>query len=164
MEKDKSEKKNLENINFETLADLLAAESVWIGDGKTKTKFHDLELEADNPLSVTPVNPPPKVTWPEQLFAAALSVCIITTMVAINEKIGVHIKELKVTAKPILGMNNDKGFKIDKVKLNIKLSVLHGEKEKTEKLVDVTHKYCLVSKAIKGNVEEILEVDIKTVD
>ena len=164
MDENKSGKKSLENMDFEALGDLLAAESVWIGDGKTKTKIHDMELEVDNPLSVTPINPPPKVTWPEQLFPAALAVCTITTMTAINEKIGVHIKDLRVIVKPILGIDNDGGFKIEKMKLNVKLSVGRGEKEKSEKLVNITHKYCLVSKTIRGNVEEIIEEDIKEVD
>ncbi|EDY34432.1 OsmC-like protein [Aciduliprofundum boonei T469] len=154
----------LENIDFEALGDLLAAESVWIGDGRTKTKIHDLELEVDNPLSVSPINPPPHVTWPEQLLPAALAVCFITTMTAINEKIGVHINELRVIVRPILGIDTDRGFKFDKMKLNVKLSIARGEKSKAEKLVEITHKYCLVSKAIKGNVEEIIEVDIKEVD
>ena len=165
MDENKSGKESLENIDFEALGDLLAAESVWIGDGRTKTKIHDMELEVDNPLSVTPINPPPKVTWPEQLFPAALAVCIITTMTAINEKIGVHIKDLRVVVKPILSIDNDGGgFKIEKMKLNVKLSIACGEKDKAEKLVNITHKYCLVSKAIKGNVEEIIESDIKEVD
>ncbi len=161
---EKKSDKSLENVDFEALGNLLAAESVWIGDGRTKTKIHDMEIEVDNPLSVSPINPPPNVTWPEQLLPASLAVCIITTMIAINEKIGVHIKDLRVIVKPILGIDSDGGFKLEKMKLNVKLSIASGEKNKAEKLVNVTHKYCLVSKAIKGNVEEIIEADIKEVD
>ncbi|MGC8621592.1 MAG: OsmC family protein [Caldisphaera sp.] len=152
-----------EGIDFEALGDFLAAESTWIGDGRTKAKIHDIELEVDNPLSVLPINPPPNVTWPEQLVPAALAVCFITTMTTINEKIGVDIKSLKVIAKPILGIDTDNGFRFEKILITIEMSISSGERKKAERLADLTHKYCLISKAIAGNVEEVVEKKIMEV-
>ena len=149
-----------EGIDFEVLGDLLAAESRWIGDGRTRTKIHDMELEVDNPLSVTPIDPPPNVTWPEQLLPASLAVCFITTMTTINEKMGLHLTSLRVVVKPILGIDEDGGFKFERMKVTIEMAVSNGEKEKAERLADLAHKYCLISKAIKGNVDEVIETKI----
>ncbi|MCE4624147.1 MAG: OsmC family protein [Caldisphaeraceae archaeon] len=149
-----------EGIDFEALGDLLAAESRWIGDGRTRAKIHDMELEVDNPLSVTPIDPPPNVTWPEQLLPASLAVCFITTMTTINEKMDLHLTSLRVVVKPILGIDEDGGFKFERMKVTIEMAVSNGEKEKAERLADLAHKYCLISKAIKGNVDEVIETKI----
>ncbi|MCE4608257.1 MAG: OsmC family protein [Caldisphaeraceae archaeon] len=149
-----------EGIDFDALGDLLAAESRWIGDGRTRAKIHDMELEVDNPLSVTPIDPPPNVTWPEQLLPASLAVCFITTMTTINEKMGLHLTSLRVVVKPILGIDEDGGFKFERMKVTIEMVVSNSEKEKAERLADLAHKYCLISKAIKGNVEEVIETKI----
>ncbi|MEB2837188.1 MAG: OsmC family protein [Desulfurococcales archaeon] len=149
------------SFDFQALAELFAARSEWIGDGKTKTRIHDAVLEVDNPLSVPPLNPPPGVTWPEQLFPAALAACFITTMTTINEKMKLDIKSLAVTVKPVLAVDEDGGFKFEKMLVTIELTVAPGERRRAERLAELTHKYCLISKAIKGNVEEVVETVIR---
>ncbi len=110
-----------EGIDFEALGDFLAAESTWIGDGRTKAKINDIELEV------------------------------------------VNIKSLKVIAKPILGIDTDNGFRFEKILITIEMSISSGERKKAERLADLTHKYCLISKAIAGNVEEVVEKKIMEV-
>ncbi len=152
-----------EEIDFESVGELLAARSEWIGDGRTRTKINIGEIEVDNPLSVPPINPPPSVTWPEQLFPAALAACFITTMTSINEKMKLNLKSLAVTVKPILNFDKDGGFKFERMDITIEMTVSKGERKKAERLADLTHKYCLISKAIKGNVEEVIKTEIKEV-
>ncbi|WP_367883400.1 OsmC family protein [Thermococcus peptonophilus] len=152
------------DIDFNAAAELFAATSTWVGgDGRTKTKLGKIELEVDNPLSVLPTNSEEMITWPEQLLPAALAACFITTMTTVSEKMRINLKSLQVTAKPLLARDNDGGFKFDKIFITIELSIPREDRPKVERLVDLTHRYCLISKAIKGNVEEIIETKVHDV-
>jgi peroxiredoxin-like protein len=155
--------KMAEGIDFEMVAELLAAKARWIGDGRTRTKINIGEIEVDNPLTVPPIDPPPNVTWPEQLFPAALAACYITTMTTINEKMKINMKELSVTVKPLLAFDKDGGFKFEKMYVTVEMTIAKGQRKKAERLVELTKKYCLISKAIKNNVEEVVESKINEV-
>ncbi|NJF25882.1 OsmC family protein [Thermococcus sp. Bubb.Bath] len=150
-------------IDFKAAAELLAATSTWIGDGRTKTRLSKTELEVDNPLSVPPMNPEDNMTWPEQLLPASLAACFITTMTSISERMRVNLKSLQVTVKPLLAKDSDGGFKFDKMFITIELSVPQEDRPKVKRLVELTHRYCLISKAIKGNVKEVIETKVHEV-
>ncbi len=148
--------------DFEAIGEFFAVEIEWIGDGRTRATVAGTQLEIDNPLSVSPLERPEKVTWPEQLFPTALGACIITTLTTINDKLKVPIESLRVRVKPILALDTDGGFKFEKMKITVSLRVPKGMEKKAERLVDLSHKYCLLSKAIKGNVEEEIKAEIET--
>uniref|UniRef100_UPI002609257C OsmC family protein n=1 Tax=Thermococcus sp. TaxID=35749 RepID=UPI002609257C len=111
-------------------------------------------------LSVPPMGAPENVTWPEQLLPAALAACFITTMTSISERLRVHPKGIRVTVKPLLARDSDGGFKFEKMLITIELSLPKEEAVKAGRLVDLTHSYCLISKALKDNVEEIIETRV----
>ncbi|MEB3844259.1 MAG: OsmC family protein [Desulfurococcales archaeon] len=145
--------------DFEAIGELFAAEAVWIGDGRTRTRLAGVEIEVDNPLEVSPLESSGRVTWPEQVFPAALAACMITTLTSINKKMRVPIEGLRVRVKPILGLDEDGGFKFERMIITVTIRVGREHHAKAERLVQLAHKYCLISKAIKGNVEE----EIRTV-
>ena len=151
----------MEEIDFQAAAELLSATSEWIGDGRTRTRIGGMEIEVDNPLAVSPVGAPGNVTWPEQLLPAALAACFITTMSSISERLRMHPKGIRVTVKPLLARDSDGGFKFEKMLITVELSLPKDEVKKAERLVELTHSYCLVSKALKGNVEEVIETKVK---
>ncbi len=153
----------MEEVDFKAAAELLAATSEWIGDGRTVTKICGMEVEVDNPLSVSPMGAPENVTWPEQLLPAALAACFITTMGSISERLRMHPKGIRVKVKPLLARDSDGGFKFEKMLITVELSLPKDEAQKAERLVGLTHNYCLVSKALKGNVEEIIETKVNEV-
>jgi organic hydroperoxide reductase OsmC/OhrA len=148
------------SIDFEALGSLFEARSTWIGDGRTKTRIHSHVLEVVNPLEIPPINPPSGVTWPEQLFPAALAACYITTMTTINQKMKLHIGKLEVSVKPLLAVDDDGGYKFEEMRVHIDIEVGPGESKKARRLIELAQKYCLISKAIKGNVAEKVEARI----
>ncbi len=150
----------MEEIDFQVAAELLSATSEWIGDGRTKTTIGKREIEVDNPLSVPPMGASENVTWPEQLLPAALAACFITTMTSISERLRVHPKGIRVTVKPLLARDSDGGFKFERMLITIELSLPKEEAVKAGRLVDLTHSYCLISKVMKGNVEEVIETKV----
>ncbi len=150
------------DIDFEAVAELFAATVEWIGDGRTRTKLGGCTLEIDNPLAVPPVNPPEGVTWPEQVFPAALAACWITTLTSIAERMGAQLESLRVTVKPLLALDDDGGFRFDEMRVYLEIGLKGDNPERiAARLVELTHKYCLISKAIKGNVRETINYTIK---
>ena len=145
-------------IDFEAVAEFFAATVEWIGDGRTRTKLGGCTLEIDNPLEVPPINPPEGITWPEQVFPAALAACWITTMTSIAERMNVELEKLRVTVKPLLAVDDDGSFRFKEMRVYLEMGLKGENREKrAARLVELTHKYCLISKAIKGNVEEKVE-------
>ncbi len=47
--------------------------------------------------------------------------------------------------------------------ITVELSLPKEEVKKAERLVGLTHSYCLVSKALKGNVEEVIEIKVNEI-
>jgi len=151
-----------DGIDFDAVGELLAAESEWLGDGRTRVRIRDLHIEVDNPLSVPPFNAPPGVTWPEQVFPAALAACWITTMAEIAERMKVKMRSLHVRVKPILAIDEEEGgFKFERFIVNINLHLEEADEKRASRLIELAHKYCLISKAIKGNVEEVVVPEVK---
>ncbi len=153
----------MEEIDFRAAAELLSATSEWMGNGRTKTEIGGMQVEVDNPLSVSPMGAPKNVTWPEQLLPAAMAACFITTMSSISERLRMHPKVIRVTVKPLLARDIDGGFKFEKMFITVEVSLPKEEVSKAERLIELTHSYCLISKALKGNVEEIIETKVNEV-
>ncbi len=153
----------MEEIDFRAAAELLSATSEWVGNGRTKTEIGGMEVEVDNPLSVSPMGAPKNVTWPEQLLPAAMAACFITTMSSISERLRMHPEVIRVTVKPLLARDIDGGFKFEKMFITVEVSLPREEVSKAERLIELTHSYCLISKALKGNVEEIIETKVNEI-
>lgn len=94
------------------------------------------------------------VMWPEELLPASLISCLFNTFRDIAKRLRVEYSHWEAEAETALGTASEGGFKFYSVKVHIKLKVNEKSKDKISKLMYLTKKYCLVSRAIKGNVDE----------
>jgi len=93
---------------------------------------------------------------PEELLAAAEAACFSMALGAGLEKNGTPPTRIETTAactvQPVPG-----GFGITTMKLNVQAKVPNIDKVKFDQIAQETKEGCPVSKALKGNVELLLE-------
>ncbi len=94
------------------------------------------------------------VMWPEELLPASLISCLFNTFRDIAMRLKVKYSHWEAEAETSLGSAPEGGFKFYSIKVHIKLKVDDESKKKISKLMYLTKKYCLVSRAIKGNIDE----------
>ncbi|AWI05815.1 organic hydroperoxide resistance protein [Clostridium drakei] len=96
------------------------------------------------------------LTNPEQLFAAAYSTCFNGALEVVLQK--TRTKFEKTTVSAIVSLKEDPEDKGLKIAVKLQVSIDGLEKEKALKYVNIAHKNCPYSKAIKGNVDVEIEV------
>ena len=93
---------------------------------------------------------------PEELLAAAEAACFSMALAGSLEKSGTPATKVETTAactvEPVPG-----GFGITTMKLNVQATVPKIDKVKFDQIAQETKEGCPVSKALKGNVNIILE-------
>lgn len=93
---------------------------------------------------------------PEELLAAAEAACFSMALAGALEKSGTPATKIETTAactvEPIPG-----GFGITTMKLNVQATVPKIDKVKFDQIAQETKEGCPVSKALKGNVNIVLE-------
>ena len=93
---------------------------------------------------------------PEELLAAAEAACFSMALAGALEKSGTPATKVETTAactvEPVPG-----GFGITTMKLNVQATVPKIDKVKFDQIAQETKEGCPVSKALKGNVNIILE-------
>ena len=130
---------------------------VW--DGK---KSVDIELfEGKLKLTTPPgFDNDPGVMWPEELLPAILISCLFNTFRDIAMRMRVEYNHWEAEAETTLGIDPAGGFKFNSIKVHIKVGFKNADENKISKLMYLTKKYCLVSKAIKNNVEEVITYEV----
>ena len=96
-----------------------------------------------------------KYTNPEQLFAAGYSACFENAVIYLGRNQKMNVQDSKVTATVKLIMEGG----VSKLAVHLLVGLPHMEKETAKKLVDEAHKICPYSKATRGNIEVILDVE-----
>ena len=93
---------------------------------------------------------------PEELLAAAEAACFSMALAGALEKSGMPATKIETTAactvEPVPG-----GFGITTMKLNVQATVPKIDKVKFDQIAQETKEGCPVSKALKGNVNIVLE-------
>jgi organic hydroperoxide reductase OsmC/OhrA len=88
---------------------------------------------------------------PEDLFVGAVASCKMTTFCSMVDKLDVDLKTLKITATGYLGKAEDRGLMFTKVDVHLEIGIADEEDRKsTEKCVNLTEKYCLITNSIKA--------------
>lgn len=96
-------------------------------------------------------------TNPEQLFAAGWSACFETAMSFAARKIKVALPaELAIDAEVDLGMSGDQYLL--QARLNVSAPGL--DLETAQAIVDTAHQTCPYSKALRGNVDVVINVAV----
>ncbi len=128
----------------------------WIDDRRTKIKIKNHELEVDTPPEFK--GPEGQLT-PEELFPTVVASCVLTTFLEFKDKMGINLQKWESNVHAVLGPSPEKGFRFEKIEIHVKLKVSPEDKEKIPRAMELAHKYCFLSRAIKGNVEEIIDYE-----
>ena len=100
------------------------------------------------------------VMWPEEVFTATLISCLFNTFRDIAKRMRVEYSHWEADAQTALGTDPEGSFKFYSIKAHIKLKTNEENKDKISKLMYLTKKYCLISKAIKGNIDEEITYEL----
>lgn len=89
---------------------------------------------------------------PEHLFVASAEICLMTTFLSIAEKSKLQFTNYTSEAEGILE-KTDAGMVMTKIVIYPKVVILPGEDvAKTEKILEKSEKYCLISNSMKTEV------------
>ncbi|KRG13598.1 hypothetical protein ACA30_14715 [Virgibacillus soli] len=125
----------------------------YIDAGNLKTKI-SIPAEMDGPGSGTN---------PDEMLLGAAATCYLITLAAMIERADLQLKEMALESEGIVDVTNGV-FTYKKIihRPSVTLSENAGEKayELLERLVHRAEQTCMISKAIKGNVEVALEAKI----
>ncbi len=102
---------------------------------------------------------PEEQLCPEELIPSVLASCILITFLEIKNIMGINLQKWESNARADVEPSPEQGFRIEKIEIHLKLKVSPEDKEKIPRAMELAHKYCLLSRAIKGNVEEIIDYE-----
>ncbi len=124
------------------------AEAVWNGRmGGVVTLPRGDRLQIDMATEFGGLNEAPS---PDDLFAASLSGCLLTTAIWFAKKMELNITELAVKVKTKSELVQG-GFKITKIWVTMK--VVGPPREKAERLADLAERYCHLTRTLRGCVD-----------
>jgi len=127
------------------------ADVKWIGERKTSLSAAGSEIEVDSPPEFG--GPGGQLT-PEVLFPGILASCLLTTFLEFKERMGIRLHSWDSHASSVLGPSPEKGFAFKEISVHIRLRIDPADKEKIPRAMELTKKYCFISRAIRGNVQE----------
>jgi peroxiredoxin-like protein len=124
-------------------------------------------IEAGNlimQISIPPEMDGPGIgTNPDEMLLGAASTCYIITLAAMLERSGIEKESLTMESEAIVDVTNGI-FTYKKIihrpKLLLTNSVTEKETDQAKKLVERAESSCMISRAIKGNVEVELSATI----
>jgi peroxiredoxin-like protein len=100
---------------------------------------------------------------PEELLTEAVASCYSITLAVIAERKRLPITKIEVSAEGEIVRQADKSLKFTAIRLTAGITVESDDAAVRQKALDSAHvaeKYCLISNALKGNVEITLEPSI----
>jgi peroxiredoxin-like protein len=138
---DKNDKRFLFNVKLN-----------WIGDtvGLLTSASVSEDLEVGSPIEFGGTE---KLWTPEHFFLNAISSCLMTTFLALSKKMGFEILDFNCEAVGQIEIVEGR-YKFTRIDLYPKVYIVNEElREKVEKAMEKTHKYCIIANSV--NVEVI---------
>jgi Ohr subfamily peroxiredoxin len=89
-------------------------------------------------------------TNPEALFAAGYAACFASSLLTVGRRKKQDVEAASVTAKVGLGANENRGFDLD---VDLHVTIPNVDSDTAQELVEIAHKVCPFSNAIRGNVD-----------
>jgi organic hydroperoxide reductase OsmC/OhrA len=132
------------------------SEVEWIDDRRTRVKVKNFEIEVDSPPEF---KGPEGMMTPEELFPGILASCVLTTFLEFREKMGITLHKWNAKVKAVLGPSPEKGYRFESIHIHILLKVNPEDREKIPRALELSQKYCFISRAIRGNVEEKIDFE-----
>jgi len=93
---------------------------------------------------------------PDDLFAASMSGCILTTAIWFAKKMELQLRELAVRVKTRTELVEG-GFRITRIRVTMRAA--GPPREKAERLADLAERYCHLTRTLRGCVEIEFELD-----
>ena len=121
---------------------------------KTERK---MELKTNNGIELT-AGPPPEfdgymnIFTAEESFVASINLCWVSTLLAMKEKIGVEVQSIECK---VIGTveRPGKAYQFTRIDLYPKIEVAKDlSEEKLDRLLDLSHRYCLVTQSVKSEI------------
>ncbi|MFW9869317.1 MAG: OsmC family protein [Candidatus Thorarchaeota archaeon] len=104
---------------------------------------------------------PEGIISPEDLFVASAASCFMTTFVSFTKKMRIDFKSFSCEGHGTLE-RVEKGFQFTKILLKTKVGIESEDlRSKTERALDLSGKYCLVSNSMKCLTEHENEVFVE---
>jgi organic hydroperoxide reductase OsmC/OhrA len=104
---------------------------------------------------------PEGIISPEDLFVASAASCFMTTFVSFTKKMRIEFKSFSCEGHGTLE-RVEKGFQFTKILLKTKVGIESEDlRSKTERALDLSGKYCLVSNSMKCPTEHENDVFVE---
>ena len=130
---------------------------------KTERK---MELKTSNGIELK-AGPPPEfngyknILTAEESFVGSINLCWVSTLLAMKEKLGIQVHSVECKAIGTVE-RPEKAYQFTKIDLYPKIEVdKNVSEEKLDRLLDLSHRYCLVTQSI--NSEVTIHPEIKKV-
>jgi len=121
---------------------------------KTERK---MELKTNNGIELES-GPPPEfdgyknIFTAEESFVGSINLCWTSTFLAMKEKLGVEIRAVECKAVGTVEQPQ-KAYQFTKIDLYPKIEVAEDvTQEKLDRLLDLSHRYCLVTQSVKSEI------------
>ena len=121
---------------------------------KTERK---MELKTSNGIELN-AGPPPEfdgyknILTAEESFVGSINLCWVSTLLAMKEKLGVKVRSVECK---VIGTveRPEKAYRFTKIDRYPKIEVDKDvSKVKLDRLLDLSHRYCLVTQSVKSEV------------
>ena len=125
-----------------------------------------MELKTSNGVQLD-AGPPPEfdgyknIFTAEESFVSSINLCWISTLLAMKDKMGVEVRSIECKAIGTVERPG-KAYQFTRIDLYPKIEVAKDlTEEKLDRLLDLSHRYCLVTQSI--NSEVTIHPEIKRV-
>ncbi|HET7579917.1 MAG TPA: OsmC family protein [Bacillales bacterium] len=135
-------------------------EGSWNGgrEGKGRIKSGNLSSVISTPASMNGLG---EGTNPDELLLGAAGSCFLMTLAFVFERAQIEVKELTVASTGTVSESGGLHFKKIVHRPHILLPV-DTDLEKIDALIKKAESRCMVSKALHGNVEILVEPEVET--
>lgn len=132
----------------------------WIGGHEGDAAF---EGKPSLPLSSAPFWGGQRDRYsPQELFVLSIAGCYVTTFGEFIERMNQPVKNFRVEGRGVVGRHPDGGFHFTNIYIKMLISVDdEAAATKIQRAVDLTKKYCMVSRSVTCTVHVKSKITIK---
>jgi len=99
---------------------------------------------------------------PQELFVSSIAGCYVTTFGEFIERMNQSVEDFKVEGRGLVERHPDGGFHFTHIYITMHISVDNeGASSKIQRAVDLTKKYCMVSRSVSCNVHVVSKITHK---
>lgn len=139
-----------------------AASAAWSGDGSGSGQIQLPDAGVTIPIAGSrEPDGPGGAANPEELLLAALSACFVNTWAVFLKKLQIAYAEPAVGVSGLLEDDPAGGFRVTDavIRARVPESLLHTDRSRIEKSLQLTEKYCIVSKVARAAMPVRVEIE-----